>query len=99
MARNMWRSQFPGRMKGSNPTGQVPNLHARESRFPDHLRERILWRKTTNALGEIAICGFVARHHLAEPRQNREGIGFVESIQSGSLDAAELETEETPAGL
>src|SRR5207253_6507360 len=72
---------------------------ALQSRVLHHLHESLRVRMHADRLGQIAVTRRVARHQLAEQRQNAKGVGVVQRFQARDLRVRELEHQQLPAGL
>ena len=63
----------------------------------NHVGEQVWRRKLADRFDEIAVGRAVARHHLAEKRNDGEGIGVVDPVEQRQVDAAEFEAQEAAA--
>src|SRR5438445_12259733 len=88
---------LPAGMDGGDSAREIAILHLAEAGFPDQSHERPLRGKPSDALGQIAVRGTIARHDLAKSGQHRKGIEIIEPIEPRSRHARKFETEETPA--
>src|SRR5215212_2912990 len=90
-------SDLPAGMDGDDAAGHGTMRDAPESRFPDHAREGGARREAADRLDEVAIGFCVAGDEPAQSRNDVEGVGLIERVESRHVHVRELEAQEMTA--